>query len=193
MSTLLDTGILYAYYDRSDRWHQRARALVQGAERGLILPAPVIPEVDHLLGARLGAKSRLAFYAGIVEGHYLVADVPKNAYQRIVHLNRRFADLDLGFVDADGTVRSGTTVAGTRTITHVPRRSGIPFGRAADRRYINGKHALQRDPIRDREQATGDRDLLKASARDVSPRHRSRTGRQRAGDLLPVRWYFKPG
>ncbi len=100
MSTLLDTGIVYAYYDRSDRWHQRARALVQGATRGLILPAPVIPEVDHLLGARLGAKSRFAFYAGVVEGHYLVADVPREAYQRIVDLNRRFADLDLGFVDA---------------------------------------------------------------------------------------------
>jgi len=100
VSTLVDTGIVYAYYDRSDRWHQRARAFVHSATRGLILPAPVIPEVDHLLGARLGAKSRLTFYAGIVQGHYLVADVPREAYQRIADLNRRFADLDLGFVDA---------------------------------------------------------------------------------------------
>jgi predicted nucleic acid-binding protein len=68
MSVLLDSGIVYAYYDRSDRWHARARTLLEGEQRGLILPAPVIPEVDHRLGQRLGAKSRLAFYGGIVDG-----------------------------------------------------------------------------------------------------------------------------
>ena len=100
MSVLLDTGIVYAYYDRSDSWHSRARTLVQGQGHGLILPAPVIPEVDHLLGQRLGAKSRLTFYAGIVEGYYLVADLPKESYGRVADLNRRFDDLSLGFVDA---------------------------------------------------------------------------------------------
>jgi uncharacterized protein len=100
VSVLLDTGIVYAYYDRSDRWHRRARKVVQGEQRGLILPAPVIPEIDHLLGQRLGAKSRLTFYAGIVEGYYLIADLPKEAYARVDDLNRRFDDLNLGFVDA---------------------------------------------------------------------------------------------
>jgi predicted nucleic acid-binding protein len=100
MSVLLDTGIVYAYYDRSDAWHDRARALVQQEQRGLILPGPVIPEVDHLLGQRLGARSRLTFYAGIVDGYYYVADLPREGYGRIADLNRRFDDLDLGFVDA---------------------------------------------------------------------------------------------
>ena len=100
MSVLLDTGILYAYYDRSDRWHARARAVIESEQRGLILPAPVIPEVDHLLGHRIGQKSRLTFYAGILEGHYLVADLPRDSYARVAELNRQFADLDLGFVDA---------------------------------------------------------------------------------------------
>lgn len=100
MSVLLDTGIVYAYYDRSDRWHDRALALIQAEQRGLILPAPVVPEVDHLLGTRLGARSRLTFYAGIVEGYYLMADLPQAAYARVAELNRRFDDLELGFVDA---------------------------------------------------------------------------------------------
>ena len=100
MSVLLDTGIVYAYYDRSDGWHDRARMLVQGEQRGLIVPAPVVPEVDHLLGQRLGAKSRLTFYAGIIDGYYLIADLPKEAYGRVADLNRHFEDLDLGFVDA---------------------------------------------------------------------------------------------
>lgn len=100
MSVLLDTGIVYAYYDRSDRWHARARTVVETEADGLILPAPVVPEVDHLLGARLGAKSRQVFYQGIVEGFYLVADLPGTGYPRVAELNRRFDDLDLGFVDA---------------------------------------------------------------------------------------------
>lgn len=100
MSLLLDTGIVYAYYDRSDDWHARARRLIQSEQRGLILPAPVIPEVDHLLGHRLGSRSRATFYAGIVDGHYLVTDLPAAGYARVAELNRQFADLDVGFVDA---------------------------------------------------------------------------------------------
>jgi uncharacterized protein len=100
MSVLVDTGIVYAYYDRSDRWHARARSLVRGAHGGLILPAPVIPEVDHLLGVRLGPKSRAVFYGGITGGYYLVADLPLPAYGRVAELNQRFASLNLGFVDA---------------------------------------------------------------------------------------------
>lgn len=100
MSFLLDTGIAYAYYDRSDAWHARARGLLQGKQRGLILPAPVIPEIDHLLGHRLGGASRMAFYAGITEGHYLVADLPRQAYPRVAAINEEFEELDLGFVDA---------------------------------------------------------------------------------------------
>jgi uncharacterized protein len=100
MSVLLDTGIVYAYYDRSDDWHERARRLVEGQQRGLVLPSPIIPEVDHLLGHRLGIASRLLFYTGILDGYYLVADLPRNAYARIADLNRQFGDLELGFVDA---------------------------------------------------------------------------------------------
>jgi len=100
VSVLLDTGIVYAYYDRSDRWHARALDLVRQEARGLILPAPVIPEADYLLGQRLGAKSRRTFYQGITEGHYFVVDLPRAAYARVAALNDQFADLELGFVDA---------------------------------------------------------------------------------------------
>ena len=100
MSVLLDTGIVYAYYDRSDRWHARARSLIVAEQRGLILPSPVIPEIDHLLGVRLGGKSRQTFYAGIVEGAYLVVDLPHSGYARVADLTRRFEELTLGFVDA---------------------------------------------------------------------------------------------
>jgi hypothetical protein len=128
VSVLLDSGIVYAYYDRSDRWHARARKLVEGEEGGLIVPAPVIPEIDHLLGNRLGSKSRLTFYAGLVDGHYLVADLPADGYARVADLNRRFDDLDLGFVDAAIVALAETL--GLKRIATTDRRHFDPLAAA---------------------------------------------------------------
>jgi predicted nucleic acid-binding protein len=100
MAVLLDTGILYAYYDRSDAWHKRAVGVLRAEEGGLVVPAPVVPEVDHLLGLRLGARARHVFYEGLADGAYFVADLPRERYARVAELNRRFAELELGFVDA---------------------------------------------------------------------------------------------
>jgi predicted nucleic acid-binding protein len=97
---LLDTGILYAFYDRDDSWHKRARTLFGKEQGALIIPAPVIPEVDHLLGTRLGSAAQLSLYEGLSGGHYFVADLPKEKYQRIAELNRQFGNLSLGYVDA---------------------------------------------------------------------------------------------
>jgi predicted nucleic acid-binding protein len=122
MSVLLDTGIVYAYYDRDDAWHARARTFIEGERQGLILPAPVVPEVDHLLGARLGAKSRLTFYQGIIDGYYLVADLPKDGYARVADLNRRFDELNLGFVDA--------------AVVAIAESVGLPRVATTDRRHF---------------------------------------------------------
>jgi len=128
MSVLLDTGIVYAYYDRSDRWHGRARAFIEGERRGLILPAPVVPEVDHLLGHRLGSKSRQTFYTGIIDGYYLIADLPAPGYTRVADLNRRFAELGLGFVDAAVVALAETL--GVSRIATTDRRHFEPLAAA---------------------------------------------------------------
>lgn len=128
MSVLLDTGIVYAYYDRDDVWHARARAVIEREQRGLILPAPVIPEVDHLLGHRLGAKGRQTFYTGILEGYYLVADLPREAYARVAEVNRRFDDLNLGFVDA--AIVALAEALGLRRVATTDRRHFDPLAAA---------------------------------------------------------------
>jgi predicted nucleic acid-binding protein len=128
VSVLLDTGIVYAYYDRSDAWHVRARTLVQSEQHGLILPAPVVPEVDHLLGQRLGAKSRHAFYTGVVEGYFLIVDLPRDGYARVAELNRRFDDIDLGFVDA--AIAALAETLGVSRIATTDRRHFAPLASA---------------------------------------------------------------
>lgn len=128
MPVLLDTGIVYAYYDRSDAWHARATALVRADTGGLIVPAPVIPEVDHLLGHRLGAKARQAFYRGLAEGAWLIADLPHDRYDELAAIDRRFPDLNPGFVDASLVVLADVT--GVRRIATSDRRHFEPLAAA---------------------------------------------------------------
>jgi predicted nucleic acid-binding protein len=123
VSVVLDTGIVFAYYDRSDAWHARARGVMQGRET-LVLPAPIIPEIDHLLGHRLGYASRRVFYQGIVEGHYYVADLSLQAYSQVADINREFSHLEVGFVD-------GAVVA-------IAKALGISRVATTDRRHFDG-------------------------------------------------------
>lgn len=100
MPVLLDTGIVYAYYDASDDWHSRALSVFDESPGPFLLPALVIPEVDHLLGQRLGRRARELFYEGIVSGAYQVVDLPEAGYARAAELDRTYSDLALGLVDA---------------------------------------------------------------------------------------------
>jgi uncharacterized protein len=100
MGLLLDSGAVYAYYVRDDRWHGRVRGLLDADPGPFMLPAVVVPEVDHLLGRAVGPRAQLALYEDIVNDVYLVADLAAAGYERVLELNRRFADLELGFVDA---------------------------------------------------------------------------------------------
>lgn len=125
MSLLLDTGVVYAYYDRSDRWHPKAAALLRAESGGLILPAPVIPEIDHLLGARLGDAGRRTFYAGIVGGHFFVTDLPRASYARVAEIDQEFRDLSLGFVDASVVALAATL--NVRRLATTDRRHFTPL------------------------------------------------------------------
>jgi len=128
MAVLLDTGILYASYDRSDPWHNRSVEILRREQGQLIVPAPVIPEVDHLLGSRVGPRARLRFYEGLYGGHYFVADLPREGYARVAELNRQFAELSLGFVDA-AVVAIGETLELLRIAT-TDRRDFEPLASA---------------------------------------------------------------
>jgi len=126
MVVLLDTGILYAYYDRADQWHSAAVEVVAGHPGGLVVPAPIIPEVDHFLGTRLGAEARQVFYVGLAGGHFFIADLPAAGYARVAALDQQFASLQLGFVDA--AVLAIAESLGVRRIATTDRRD---FGAVA--------------------------------------------------------------
>lgn len=116
---LLDSGIIIAYYNRRDEWHQAAVGLLD-AEEILLLPAPVIPEVDYLLGRRMGLPAQMALYEDIGSQVYQVVELSEPGYQRVLELNRQYQSLRLGFVDA--AVIAIAEELGIRRIATLDRR-----------------------------------------------------------------------
>ncbi|MGQ0573111.1 MAG: type II toxin-antitoxin system VapC family toxin [Pseudonocardia sp.] len=128
MTLLLDTGAVYAYYDGDDTWHPAMLAEIDAEPGPLVLPAVVIPEVDHLLGARIGQAAQLALYTDITDGIYLVVDLEQERYRRVLELNRRFSDLRFGFVDA--AVAALSEQLGVRRVATTDRRHFPAIGAA---------------------------------------------------------------
>lgn len=100
MALILDTGPLYASLDRSDQDHVACRALIEHADEPLVIPAPVLVEVDYWISRRLTPGALVALLADIESGAYRIADLEPADYTRIRELCDRYADADIGFVDA---------------------------------------------------------------------------------------------
>jgi uncharacterized protein len=100
VALILDTGPLYAALDRSDADHAACRALIEGANESLVIPAPVLVEVDYWIHQRLNPGALVALLTDIEDGAYVVADLVVSDYARVRELCDRYADSDIGFVDA---------------------------------------------------------------------------------------------
>jgi predicted nucleic acid-binding protein len=65
----------------------------------LLVPEPVVVEVDQLLRASVGDRAARAFLAAIVDGEHAFVPASAGLLRRAVELDSRFADLGLGVVD----------------------------------------------------------------------------------------------
>lgn len=54
MALIIDTGVRYASLDRTDDGYDASRALIEAAREPLVLPAPVLAEIDYLVHDRMG-------------------------------------------------------------------------------------------------------------------------------------------
>jgi len=100
VALILDTGPLYASLDRSDDDHARCRRLIDEANEPLLIPGPVLVEVDYLIHRSLNPGVLVALLTDIEDGAYEVTDLTPVDYRRIKELCDRYADADIGYVDA---------------------------------------------------------------------------------------------
>jgi len=100
LALILDTGPLYATLDRDDADHRSCRHLLEVTTEPLVIPAPVLVEVDYFIHTRLQPGVLVALLDDIRDGAYLVEDLQPEDYRRVRQLCDRYADADIGFVDA---------------------------------------------------------------------------------------------
>jgi predicted nucleic acid-binding protein len=100
VSLVFDTGVLLAALDADDDYHQRCRPLFSDSAEDLVIPSPVLVELDYWLVARraMGAFQRLT--EDIASGSMLVEDLTLTDYLRVREIREQYHDSDVGFVDA---------------------------------------------------------------------------------------------
>lgn len=100
MAIIADSGAVYGLYDRRDAFHNGLRAAIEAARDPIILPAPILGEIDYLLRVRLGNAALLRFLEDIQEGAFVVETVTLADLRRCAVLIAKYRDLDLGLSDA---------------------------------------------------------------------------------------------
>lgn len=124
MALICDTGPLYALMDRDDDDHDVCTQLLERPTERLVIPAPVVVEVEWLTSARLGAKAVDQFLGAVEAGEFDVEELGSRDYARIRTLCRTYADLGLGLVDAS-VVAVAERLGESRIVTLDRRHFGV--------------------------------------------------------------------
>ena len=101
MSTTLvvDTSVVFGALDAGDPDHASCAETVS-AGAALVLPAPVVVELDWIARSRGTPDATSALVNGLLDGSVLVANLELEDYARAIELVEKYADLPLDLVDA---------------------------------------------------------------------------------------------
>jgi predicted nucleic acid-binding protein len=100
LGLVLDTGPIVALLDASDPEHESCVAMVEDVAEDLIVPAPVLVEVDYWLTKLYGPETWGLFVEDLERGAYRLHHLDEKGVARAAEIERIYASLDLGFVDA---------------------------------------------------------------------------------------------
>lgn len=100
MALVLDTGVIYAALDENDRDHSACAELISGSDDQLVVPEPVLVEVDYWLRKNATVDVWLAFAEDIRSGAYVLWPADASLIVAAARLQSKFEDQRLGFVDA---------------------------------------------------------------------------------------------
>jgi predicted nucleic acid-binding protein len=99
VTLILDTGPIVAALNAQDPDHERCAALLTDAD-DLLIPTPILVEVDYWLVKLGGAQVWVDFVADIIRGAYRLAYPTEADLARAAELESTYHDLGLGLVDA---------------------------------------------------------------------------------------------
>src|SRR5260370_17056954 len=95
MALIADSGGIYGLYDASEKSHKAIRAAFE-AEPGLvIIPMPVLSEIDYLLRKKLGIRAELDFIDDVRTGAFTLEALSPGDVTRCASLIATYRHLDL--------------------------------------------------------------------------------------------------
>jgi predicted nucleic acid-binding protein len=97
---LVDTSVVVASLDVRERHHPACRDLLMRTDEAIVLPSPILCEIDHLVHRAFGPVAMPAFLGRIRAGELSVVESEPDDLGRTIELMERYADLDVGYVDA---------------------------------------------------------------------------------------------
>lgn len=100
MALVLDSGVVFATLDADDPDHPACAELLSNANEILVLPALTLAEVDYWCQRRLRPQAWLEFLEDVLAGAYSAEHPTQADLERCLELQRAYADLEVGVVDA---------------------------------------------------------------------------------------------
>jgi hypothetical protein len=100
VALVLDTGVIYAALDENDRDHEACAALIADVGEPLVVPGPVLVELEYWLRKHATIDVWLAFAEDLKAGAFELWPTDAALVHAAANLQARFSDQSLGFVDA---------------------------------------------------------------------------------------------
>jgi len=100
LALILDSGVTFAALDADDPDHDACAELLRDANESLAVPALTLSEVDYWCQRRLRPQAWLTFLEDLLAGAYELEHPTQGDLERCHELQRAYADLEVGVVDA---------------------------------------------------------------------------------------------
>ncbi len=133
MTIILDTSGLLAAIDESQRFHERAKEVLEKSQTNLVLSPFVLAELDYLVSKRIGLDAEVAVLEEVERGAYLLEPFSAEEVGAAKRIIEDYRDLGIGLADASNIVlaeRYGTLDILTLDERHfraVSGPGGFPF------------------------------------------------------------------
>lgn len=100
MALVLDTGVVYAALNQDDPDHESCASLLESGGEQLVLPVPILVELDYWISQAASVDVWLAFCEDVAAGAYALWSMDPGLLVKAAELQSRFSDQPVGFVDA---------------------------------------------------------------------------------------------
>lgn len=97
---VVDTGVLYAYFDADDPQHAEAAAVLESPDETCIVSPFVVAELDYFVLSRFGLDAEVAMLDELLDGEYELPSISRLDVAACSAVITRYADKRIGITDA---------------------------------------------------------------------------------------------